>query len=225
MLNDNELQKIEEKYFVILSGLLEKNIGRMISQIYSQELVLAPAAHGRINVIESAVENIIEAIISAQLQWNVCSLPVSSDSCFECGDSIIHIDAKTVHISDGDSRNNKVNLEASQTTYDCSCVLSVGGRNWQPRLNHYENHRMFGEIPNITFVCKVIYSDDNLVEQIRLISIPHGQLAMLFGNEAILGAGRTVRTDGSYGNIRFLVNEVCRVAGQEWRDRIIYSRG
>lgn len=222
MLTNSELESLEEKYFVILSDLLGRSIGKIVSQIYSQDAIVGATVPGRMNVIESAVENIVEGVVTEQLHWNVCSLPVSSDSCFECGDAIIHIDAKTVGIDDGDSRNNKVNLEAAQTTYNCGTPIVVSGKNWEPKLNHYEQHKMFGDIPNLTYVCKVIYSDNNLVEQIRFISIPHGQLAGTFGNGAILGAGRSVQSTGERGNIRFLVDQICSV--QPWREKVIYCR-
>ncbi len=117
MLTNTELEELEKKYFNILSELLERHIGQIITQIYSQDFISGAATGGVTNVIESAVENILEGLIANQLHWNVCSMPVSSDSCFECGDAIIHIDAKTIKINDADHTGNRINVEAAQTTY------------------------------------------------------------------------------------------------------------
>ncbi len=219
MLTNDKLINLEKKYFNILSDLLSRSIGQIIAQIYSQNSITGATVGGVTNVIESAVENVIEALIANQLHWNICSLPVSADSCFECGDAIVHIDAKTVVDTDNDSKNNKVNVEAAQTTYVKGNILTVSGRNWEPKLNLYENHNMFGTIPNLTYIVKVVYSNEHLVEKIKLISLPHGQLESIFGTD-ILQAGKStgvVRT-----NIRFREEKISGI--QDWRIAEIYNR-
>lgn len=222
MLTDNQLIELEKKYFNIIYDLLSKNIGQIITQIYSQKSITGAARNYTNNVIESAVENIIEGLISKQLNWNICSMPVSADSCFECGDSIVHIDAKTIIDSDNDNINNKVNVEASQTTYSKDTTLNVSGKPWEPKLNQYESHGMFGVIPNLTYIIKIIYSSENLVEKIKLISLPHGQLKMLFQNEYILQAGKSSATIRK--NIRFCEDKIKYINDQEWRIADIYIR-
>ncbi len=95
MLNNNEIQFLEKKYFDILSDLFDRNLGEIITQIYSQESIITPSTTAKSNTIEHSVENIVEGIIFSQLGWKVCSLPVSSDSCFEVGNAIINIDDDT----------------------------------------------------------------------------------------------------------------------------------
>ena len=112
MLTNNELEILERKYFDILVELLERSIGQIITQIYSQNSITGAAVGGVTNQIEHAVENVVEAMIANQLHWSICSMPVSSDSCFECGDAIVHIDAKTIVETDGDNTNNKITVEA-----------------------------------------------------------------------------------------------------------------
>lgn len=221
MLTNNELEILERKYFDILVELLERSIGQIITQIYSQNSITGAAVGGVTNQIEHAVENVVEAMIANQLHWSICSMPVSSDSCFECGDAIVHIDAKTIVETDGDNTNNKITVEASQTTYAKGTVHTVSRKTWEPKLNFYENHRMFGEVPNLTYIIKVVYSNIHSVEKIKLVSLPHGQLQTVFGGASILHAGRK-NTGNVRNNIRF--KEAAIVGIQSWRVRTIFER-
>ncbi len=224
MLANEELEKLEHKYYDILTEILERSLGQIISQIYSQKSIIGAANTRVTNKIEAAVENVIESIIANQLHWNICSMSVSSDSCFECGDAIVHIDAKTVANTDGDNKNNKINVEASQTTYAKGTLLFISNKYWEPKLNLYENHVMFGPIPNLTYIVKVVYSEQNSVEKIKLVSLPHGQLQNTFGGAKILNAGRakTHKNETKRRNIRFNEKEILKV--QPWRVNTIYER-
>ena len=161
MLTNKEIQNLEKKYFDILNDLFNRNLGEIITQIYSQESISTPSVTAKSNKIEHSVENIVEGIIFSQLRWRVCSLPVSSDSCFEVGDAIINIDAKSLKNTDGDATGNKVNLQKTQTSYSYGKTITLSGtghtRTWQPILKTYEQHKMFGEIPNLTYIFKAIY--------------------------------------------------------------------
>ena len=225
MLNNEEIITLEKKYFYILRNTLVSNLGKIISQICSQKLFEDLTENEKNNVIDSAVENIIEGIISRNLDWNTCSMPVRSDSCYECGDAIIHIDAKTIKIDDGDSISNKINVEKSQTTYDYNQDLTISNKIWKPYLRYYENHNYYGKIHNLTYFVRVIYSEQNLVENISLISIPHGQLFSIFGKD-ILNAGKLIEYSdhNKRKNIRFSINKIIETEGQEWRNEILYKR-
>lgn len=228
MLSNKEIQELEHKYFDILKNLFEQSLGEIISQIYSQELIDDPIESAKANKIEKSVENIIEGIIYSRLGWKVCSLPVSSDSCFEVGDAIINIDAKSVKNTDNDATGNKVNLQTSQTTYVFEKVIDFNdsghARTWEAKLKFYERHKMYGEVPNLTYIFKVIYSEENLVEEIYLISIPHGQLYSVFKKD-ILQKGRD-RYDGNpeLKNIRVKCNDIIEKRGQSWRQELLYKR-
>lgn len=219
MLSNEELIKLEKKYFYILRDTISSNLGKMISQICSQKLFEDLAENERNNVIDSAVENIVEGIISRSLDWNTCSMPVRSDSCYECGDAIIHIDAKTIKTTDND---NKITVEKSQTTYDSSKELTVSEKIWKPILKHYQKHNYYGEIPNLTYFIRVIYSEENLVETITLISVPNGQLYDDFGIN-ILGAGRSI-SDNIRNNIRFKISDITASSENKWRSEILFER-
>lgn len=224
MLKNTDLELLEKKYFSIICNTIECNIGKIISQVYSQASVIAVATTRKNNSIEHAVENIIEALIATQLGWNVCSMPVSADSCFECGDAIVHIDAKTVDVIDNDAKNNKVVIEASQTSYCFGKNLKIASHNWQPNLSFYENHQYYGEVPNLTYVCKIVYSSTNLVERIYFCSLPHGQLEKKFKGATILSAGKTVPSGNAKGNIRFNFEDIIAVKGESWRCKLVYER-
>lgn len=225
MLSNEELIELEKKYFNILKDILSANLGKIISQICSQKLFEDLTEKEKNNVIDSAVENIIEGIISRSLDWNTCSVPVRADSCYECGDAIIHIDAKTTKNDDGDSSSNKINVEKSQTTYDYNQDLEVSSKIWKPYLRYYENHNYYGKIPNLTYFVRIIYSETNLVESISLISVPHGQLFSLFGNDILYAGKQLEHSDNTKRkNIRFTINRIIAVEGQEWRNCILYER-
>ncbi len=224
MLTDNELEKREKKYFDILTGIFSKNIAKILNESYSQNMQ-GFAAPGTANPIEHAIENIIEKIVASNLDWPVCSVPISSDSCYECGDAIVYLDAKTIIETDGDATGDKVTVEAAQTSYDSSQTITYGTKTWQANVSHYANHKVFGEIPNLTFIIKFIYSinsitHDHLIKKIQLISIPNGQLYSRFLNN-IICAGRSV-SGSLYKNIRFKVNEIKAI--ENWRVLNIFER-
>lgn len=225
MISNEELIELEKKYFIILKNTLSANLGKIISQICGQNLFENLAENEKNNVIDTAVENIVEGVISRSLDWNTCSMPIKSDSCYECGDAIIHIDAKTIKITDEDARKNKLNVEKAQTTYDSSNERMVSNKKWKPNLNFYEKHGYYGIIPNLTYFIKVIYSSDNLVESISLISIPHGQLYEIF-TDNILNAGKDLESSdrNKRKNIRFLINKIIEFNGQSWRSELIFER-
>lgn len=220
MLTDIELDLLEKKYFNIIEALLSNNIGRIISQIYSQNLIMEKSQGMKDNIIEHAIENIIEAIISSQLSWNICSLPISSDSCYECGDAVVHIDAKTMKVKDGDYVNNKLNVQNSQTSYDSDSSFIVSGKTWKPKLKKYEKHSNFGLIPNLTYFVRVSYSKKHLVEDISLITIPNGQFSGKFEGEKILAAGKSIKRT----NIRFQVKKILDYPNESWRHKYVYRR-
>lgn len=228
MLSDEELMKLEKKYFDILKDLFSRSLGEVISQIYSQEAIITPSITAKTNTIEKSIENIIEGIIYSKLSWRVCSLPVSSDSCFEVGDAIINIDAKSVKNTDNDATGNKVNLQRSQTSYITGTQVPFSGRGhsrtWEPKLKFYETHKMYGEIPNLTYVFKVIYSDSNLVEKIILLSIPHGQLNSIFGHDIVQKGKESYTGNSELSNIRFLCSIITSKPHQIWREEILYNR-
>ena len=113
MLTDQELIELEKKYFNIIADVLSRNLGSLLTQINNQKLLSSSPVGAKINKIEHAIENIIEGIINTHLKWHVSSMVISSDSCFEVGDAIIHLDSKTVSSLDNDARNNKINIEKS----------------------------------------------------------------------------------------------------------------
>ncbi|WP_147370408.1 hypothetical protein [Lysinibacillus yapensis] len=153
MLSNTDLITLEKKYFDILEKHISCNLGSILTQINNQKLISSSPTGARINRIEHAIENIIESLISRHLQWHISSMTISSDSCFEVGDAIVHIDSKTISNDDGDAINNKVTIEKAQTSYDSQNQLFVSGMNWLPLLNHYESHDYFGEVPNFN-ICR-----------------------------------------------------------------------
>lgn len=219
MLSNEELIELEKKYFNILKDTLSASLGKIISQICSQKLFEDLAENERRNVIDTAVENIIEGIISRNLDWNTCSMPVRADSCYECGDAIIHIDAKTIKSSDN---INTITVEKSQTTYDSNQEIIVSGKSWRPNLKHYQQHNYYGEVPNLTYFIKVVYSEENLVENISLICVPNGQLFNEFRDNILL-VGRS-NGENVRNNIRFKISNITFNEENVWRNHILFNR-
>ncbi|WP_141110041.1 hypothetical protein [Bacillus mycoides] len=173
------------------------------------------------------VENVLESVISRQLGWYISSTTMSSDSCYECGDAIIHIDAKTRTTekkSNGDSKNNKITVEKNETTYDSASILTYDGATWQANLEHYVTHNISGRIPNLTYFFIMDYNKDFDIERLAFVCVPHGQFQSGFSSPtSILGAGRGVNT-GVRKNIRFLINNIIEVPGHEWREKVCFTR-
>lgn len=224
MLTNNELQEREKKYFAILKEVFSRNIAKMLNESYSQNM--QTFAHGgSANPIEHAIENIIEKIVAENLDWPICSVPISSDSCYECGDAVVYLDAKTIKDNDTDATGDKITVQAAQTSYDSARTINLGAKTWLAKVPHYTKHKVFGNIPNLTFVIKFIYfintaTNEYLIKKIQLISIPNGQLYPVF-RKRIVGAGRSVPST-AYTNIRFKVNEIKAI--QDWRVLDIFEQ-
>ena len=72
--------------------MIEAHLGEILNQIGSYQNINSTADQGaKSNVYDSKLENIIEALITRQLGWNISVTPISADSCYECGDAIVHI--------------------------------------------------------------------------------------------------------------------------------------
>lgn len=243
-MNDADLILLEKKYYNIIFNVLQENLGRIITDICSQKRFFGLATASRTNQIEDKAENIIENIINSNLSWDVCDLPISSDLCYSCGDAIIHIDVKTTKDTDPDSPSNinRICVEAAQTSYSYGTtfntpVTTISGftsAEWAPKLKLYEQHEDFGKVPNLTYFIRIIHSDNNLVEQIGFFSAPNGQLAPTMGGASILDSGKTYSPAARYrivgttilknNNIRFKINDIIGLAGNNWRYKILYTR-
>lgn len=236
MLSNLDLMNLEKKYFYYIADIIEAHLGEILNQIGSyKNFTSSSTPSAKSNIYDSKLENIVESIITRQLGWPVCVTPISADSCYECGDAIIHIDAKTrceevwsdkknTYIPNSDYTQNKIVAEKNETTYDSNQTLMQGTKSWDANLSHYINHRLYGEVPNLTYFFVMDYTLENDISQISLVCIPHGQFSSIFGN-TILGAGKSNHeTLPIRKNIRFLVNEILKHNEHNWRYRVCFSR-
>lgn len=229
-MKNKELIRLEKKYFKYICKMIEAHLGEILNQIGSYQNIKSTADQGaKSNVYDSKLENIIEALITRQLGWNISVTPISADSCYECGDAIVHIDAKTrcekvwskkkgKYIPNTDFTSNKIVAEKNETTYDSENEIMYKGKPWKANLSYYIDHRFFGVVPNLTYFFVMDYDLDYNVIKIALVCLPHGQFRDVF-EDSILGAGKSKK-----GNIRFLVNEIIANPEHEWRYKLIYSR-
>lgn len=233
MLTNEELITLEKKYFGYISDMIESHLGEILNQIGSYKNITSSADPGsKSNIYDKKLENIVESIITKQLGWPVCVTPISADSCYECGDAIIHIDSKTRcekvwsrekndYICNGDFTCNKIVAEKNETTYDSSSDIIYKNKPWCANLSHYVQHEVFGKVPNLTYFFVMDYTLDNNVSHISLVCIPHGQFRNVFG-DSIIGAGKD--TKEIRNNIRFLVNNIISNDEHSWRYKELYTR-
>src|SRR3989338_11496799 len=145
-LNNPELENLEKKYHDIIGNIISNNIGRFINEINSQKNIPTYTPSTKVNPIETGVENIMNAMIARRLDWGIASMAGASDSCYECGDAIIHIDAKTILDTDGDARekSNRIDIRQNQTSFDFDYAHKVKHSKthkeytWKPKLHRYE---------------------------------------------------------------------------------------
>ena len=229
VLESPELEQLERKYHNIIGDIISNNIGRFINEINSQKNIPTYTPAIKVNPIETGVENIMNAMIARRLDWGIASMQGASDSCYECGDAIVHIDAKTILNNDGDvsGETNRIDVRQNQTSFDFDNTHKVIKREgnkefiWKPKLHRYEKHKLFGSIPNLTYFLRIIWSETNLVEEISLICIPNGQF---FNTHKTILAG--VKSYPPKGNelehIRFDIKNLITI--DSWREKIIYKR-
>jgi hypothetical protein len=227
-LTNSRLAWLENKYHRIISGIISSNIGRLINEINSQGNMPDHEGTGKENPIERAAENVMNAMIARRLDWGVASIPGASDSCYECGDAIVYIDAKTILDTDGDARlkSNRIDIRQNQTSFDFNNVWKIEKRDgkefeWKPKLERYEKHKIFGKVPNLTYILRITWSKKNLVEDISVISIPNGQFFET--HKGILSGVKSYPSSGaSLEHIRFDIKELAKI--DPWRERLIYLR-
>lgn len=226
-LSNESLENLEKKYLTIISNVISNNIGRFINEINSQGNMPEYESTKKENPIEQAAENIMNAMIARRLDWSVASMPGASDSCYECGDAIVHIDAKTILNTDGDARlkSNRIDIRQNQTSFDFENSYEVvkgdGEKyHWKPKLHRYEKHKTFGNVPNLTYFLRVTWSKKNLVEDVSIICIPNGQL---FGTHKTILSGVKSYPKKSHNleHIRFDIKKLKDI--DSWREVVLYQ--
>lgn len=226
-LENSELENLEKKYMNVISEILSNNIGRFVNEMNSQGNLPEYSPTAKANPIEAAAENIMNAMIARRLDWGIASMPGASDSCYECGDSIVHIDAKTIKDIDGDTKSNRISVRQNQASFDFDNIHEVIKRTgkkfyWKPKLHRYEKHKIFGKIPNLTYIIKIIWSDKSLVEQISVVCLPNGQF--FESHKTILESIKVYPRNGKTAtdNIRFNIKTLTNI--DNWREIIIYKK-
>lgn len=228
VLENSQLEQLEKKYMEIVCNILSNNIGRFVNEINSQKNMPEYIPTGKVNSIETASENIMNAMIARRLDWGVASMAGASDSCYECGDAIIHIDAKTILDTDSDARekSNRIDIRQNQTSFDFDNsheVIKGNGKKfiWKPKLHRYENHKLFGKVPNLSYILRVTWSQSNLVEEISFICIPNGQFFPT--HKTIIAGVKSYPTTGKdLEHIRFDIKKLIEL--DSWREKVIYKR-
>lgn len=227
-LSNSELEELERKYMDIVCNIISNNIGRFINEINSQKNMPDYLPTNKVNPIETASENIMNAMIARRLDWSVASMPGASDSCYECGDAIIHIDAKTILNTDGDARekSNRIDIRQNQTSFDFNSTYQIEKRDgkkfaWKPKLHRYENHKLFGQIPNLSYILRITWSHQNLVEDISFICIPNGQFFSTH-NSIIAGVKSYPLKGNELEHVRFDIKQLTNL--DSWREKVIYKR-
>lgn len=179
----DEVNLLERRYFNFLIKLFEAKGTTFTKNLLSQYSIRENWLDysGDMSFVQRGLESVIQGIIFESVDWEICSTPEGSDSVFQTSRAMIHIDAKAYKYSDGDATGNKITLGPNQTSCFTENHLIYNNVPFISNLPHFYNHRMFGQIPCLTYFIKLIYNLDNELESFRnfrliLCSLPNGIL-------------------------------------------------
>lgn len=189
-----EILKLEKKYFdlikEVLDGetfiqdliLIEKEISENY-QIYEKEWNLK-------NKFKLAAERLVRHYMYSVFHNEINGIypsPISSDFAIMTGDCALNIDVKTIDIQGNAGDIVNTALEANQNSFDNRNFPYIDYRSSLPKFDHYKSK------PVLTYIVKMIYSDDNFTFRLSrdkhptliLVCIPNGHLSRLFDYNVI----------------------------------------
>lgn len=212
-ININEINTLEKRYFEFLANLFEKKGTTFTKNLLSQYAIKDTWSDysGDMAFIQRGLESVIQSVIYENVDWEICSTPMGADSIFQSSRAMIHIDAKAYKSTDGDATGNKVTLGPNQTSCFTIDPLVYDGIPFYSNLPITYPHKVYGQIPCLTYFLKLVYNLDNELESFRkfklfLYSLPNGLLNDALGNEHFQ-AGRSIK-QGQRTSIRLNFNKL-----------------
>ncbi|UZT06629.1 hypothetical protein ONV75_01685 [Clostridium sp. LQ25] len=195
------INKYEKLYFERIKKIIEENgttIFRNLTTKYNFNNF--ESNYGGLSEIANGMERVIQSIISEQTDWEIFSLPDSSDSSFITPKCVIQIDCKSTLESDQDSIGHKITVGKNQISYASEnhqiVYKDVPFRSNIPFIYH---HNIYGSLGATTYFVKMHYDISNGISSFRnfhlyLACVPNGMLQDIYGTDFI-EAGRKITTE------------------------------
>lgn len=191
-LTDEQLEELEMKYFEEIVSIFKKHQDYIQKRLQSRDRFRDDWADKikedirKQPVVRVGTERITETLLARKTSWEVSSIPVGSDLCYETEDAIVHIDDKSLFKTDPDVSLRRVAVREVQTSYQPpNPIRGKRGKrkgtvmHFEPALPQYYN----GEIPCLTYFVQFVY-DEKVGEVIEIVlwAVPNGQLSKYYGD-------------------------------------------
>lgn len=142
------------------------------------------------NKIKVPAERVIRHHVYMQLSNEICGIypsPISSDFGVKMDDCVLCIDAKTLDTVGNAGDIKATAAEPNQVSFDNSRHKYI------PTLSNLESIDHYSRLPVLTFIVKIIYTDNNYSftlargehPSIVLTCLPNGELSNLFDKDII----------------------------------------
>ena len=212
-MNIEKINNLEKRYFDFLANLFELKATTFTKNLLSQYAIRDTWNDyaGDMAFIQRGLESVIQSVIYENVDWEICSTPQGADSIFQSARAMIHIDAKAYKYTDGDAKGNKITLGPNQTSCFTTTPLNYQNVPFTSNLPEIYDHKVYGNVPCLTYFLKLIYNLDNELDSFRnfkliLYSLPNGKLNQTLGFNH-WGAGRGL-ANGQRKNIRIKFNSL-----------------
>lgn len=198
------VNRYEKLYFERIKRIIEENgttIFRNLTTRYNFNNL--ESSYEGMSEIANGMERVIQSIISEQTDWEIFSLPQSSDSAFITPKCVIQIDSKSTLVTDSDSTGHKITVGKNQISYAShDREIMYRGVPFKSNIPFIYNHNIYGELYSTTYFIKMHYDISNGISTFRnfkiyLACIPNGLLQDIYG-VGFAKAGR-VKTYIPYG--------------------------
>lgn len=212
----NEILDLEKKYFTILQSIIE-------SEEFIHDLLLIekeirenyPKFKNTWNLknkIKVPAERVIRHHIYLGLSGDIKGIypsPISSDFGVRLNDCILCIDSKTIDTDNNANDIRATAVESNQISFDNSNHAYISSISNLESIDHYSR------LPVLTYIIKIIYTDDmysfklarNDYPSMVLACVPNGELSNLF-NKDIIQNFKTYDYFTEKDNADFRVHEI-----------------
>lgn len=182
------INKYERLYFERIKKIIEENgttIFRNLTTKYNFNNL--ESNYGGISEVAGGMERVIQSIISEQTDWEIFSLPQSSDSAFITPKCVIQIDCKSTLTIDSDSTGHKITVGKNQISYASGDKeIMYKGIPFKSNIPFIYNHNIYGSLYSTTYFVKMHYDISMGISSFRnfkiyLACVPNGLLQEIYG--------------------------------------------
>ena len=196
MFDDKEIEFWEEQYLNQIEYLLKMDIKKMFDGFATKEKIREDWEKylgDETSDFATGSERIFYWLFNQFGMPN--SSPIGSDMFFETYNAYVHIDIKTVTLSNiGDFKRN-IFVGDNQNSYKGTInVRGKEGRPYKGNLPTYytmkNGSNIIGHKMCLTYFIVILYNETNLdIQNITILSMPNGQLSDIYG-DSIIAAGK-----------------------------------